>query len=184
MILTTCPGTPSTPVAFFGSHLFIATRRYSSVTRRSYGSLSCVHGMRIPCPSSDCSSRPVTKRLSRILATLPLLKLSGAPHRIILALTTPYGLPQGSCSRAAQNSFHFSSLLRTIALLNLSLAFLNSLTRPALSLLVVTALWALLLYLKVVRLRSDSSFHQYFKHFFPRGGKILGIRAFLSFVSS
>lgn len=151
--LISCPGTPSTPTAFFGSHLRQAVHKFASVIRKSYGFSSCILGMRASHPFSVLFSGRVTKRSSRIPATLLLLRLSGGPPRVILALTTRYGLPQGSCSRVAQNTFHLYSLLRSIALLNFLLASLYSLTRPVQSFPADTALCAFLLSLNVVRLR-------------------------------
>lgn len=162
MILTISPGTPSTPTAILWSHFAMTVRRSSSVTSRSCFSSHCVRGMRELWSSSHCSARLVSKRSSRILAILFLLRPSVGTFRSISALTTRYGLPQGSCSRVAQKSLHFSSLRRSIALYNLLLASLNSFTtRPALSLLSATICCALLLDLRVTLLNSDnSSFHQ------------------------
>lgn len=99
----------------------------------------CICRMRELWLSSNCSVRLVTEMSSRILATLPLLRHSGGPLHAILTLITRYGFPQGSCPRVAQNSLHFSSLLRSIALFNLFVASLNSFTRPVLSLPAATS---------------------------------------------
>ena len=116
----------------------------------------------------------MTKRSSRIFATLSLQRHSGGTFRAILALTTRYGLPQRSWSRVAQKSFHLLSLHHLIALLNLLLASLNSVTIcPALSLLAATARCSLLLNLRVALLNPDNSvFHQWLIPLLTCGGKI------------
>ena len=71
MILTTCPGTSSTPAAFFGSYLAIAARRSAFVTSRLYGTSSCVHVMRTLC-YSPCARQPAPAKALRRSASCHL----------------------------------------------------------------------------------------------------------------
>jgi hypothetical protein len=60
------------------------------------------------------SSQASLRSIPRILATLSLPRGSNGVDRISLLLRTRYGLPHGSWSKAAQNPFQHSSLLRSI----------------------------------------------------------------------